>query len=219
MMSASPSPIHSYDHFLPVDFFVANGNGQDWYGADKSCQEQEGVLLLPTEPSIVATAQIFMASYLASEDNVAGFWTGIQPDINQCQVIDQFGKLVSVQCDQSLEETSGAIYIGLCQRPSGASSLQQPYYFSCQCLEGYGFENCSKVNDGGSGGSLNFGHTFCEKNPKTVELISASEKLPLIFVDHVVFGKPFKLPNSPEDRICEDKYYAQNVDEVKKSTF
>ena len=92
---------------------------------------------------------------------------------------------------------------------SHESYSSHPYYYSCQCKEGYGFENCTKTSD--SGGSINFGHTYCQKDQDIITINSLSDTQPLIFIDHVAYGSPLE-PQEP-DSYC-DGHYAPSIDKV-----
>ena len=86
----------------------------------------------------------------------------------------------------------------------------EKYYYTCQCTEGYGYENCTKADE--SAGSVSFGHTYCEVNPKKITLTPADENLPLIFIDHAAYGRPLEPPSITSFK-CRN-YYAKNEDEV-----
>ena len=65
-------------------------------------------------------------------------------------------------------------------------------------------------------GSINFGHTYCQKNPEFVKLVPASGEFPLIFIDHVAYGKPLEPPNyDTYNGVCKG-FYAENTDKVSK---
>ena len=93
------------------------------------------------------------------------------------------------------------------------SFSSHPYYYSCQCKEGYGFENCTETSD--SGGSINFGHTYCQKDQDNITINSLSDTQPLIFIDHVAYGSPLEPPeySAEEDQFCEGSY-ATSIDKV-----
>ena len=68
------------------------------------------------------------------------------------------------------------------------SAAEEPeLIYTCQCHENYGYENCTKVTDPNING-INAGSTYCQ----TVDTVSldAGDGLHIIFLDHVVFGKP-----------------------------
>ena len=93
------------------------------------------------------------------------------------------------------------------------SFSSHPYYYSCQCKEGYGFENCTETSD--SGGSINFGHTYCQKDQANITINSLSDTQPLIFIDHVAYGSPLEPPeySAEGDQFCEGSY-ATSIDKV-----
>ena len=90
------------------------------------------------------------------------------------------------------------------------SISNRPYYYTCQCKLGYGYENCTETSE--DAGSINFGYTFCELDNDNVTIIPASESLPLIFIDHVAYGSP--LENPTPDSKCQN-YYATSIDKVR----
>ena len=90
-------------------------------------------------------------------------------------------------------------------------SSSEKFYYSCQCPEGYAYENCTNPTD--SGGSLDFGHTYCQRDPLAVEITSASGKLPLIFIDHAAYGRPMQPPENSSTKACRN-LYAPNEDKV-----
>ena len=90
------------------------------------------------------------------------------------------------------------------------SISNRPYYYTCQCKLGYGYENCTETSE--DAGSINFGYTFCELDNDNVTIIPASESLPLIFIDHVAYGSP--LENPTPDPKCQN-YYATSIDKVR----
>lgn len=59
--------------------------------------------------------------------------------------------------------------------------------YTCQCDENYGYENCSAVTDPHING-ISAGNTYCMTD-KTVHL-DAKDEEHIIFVDHVVYGRP-----------------------------
>ena len=68
------------------------------------------------------------------------------------------------------------------------SAAEEPeLIYTCQCHENYGYENCTKVTDPNING-ISAGSTYCQ----TVDTVSldAGDGLHIIFLDHVVFGKP-----------------------------
>ena len=68
------------------------------------------------------------------------------------------------------------------------SAAEEPeLIYTCQCHENYGYENCTKVTDPNING-INAGSTYCQ----TVDTVSldAGDGQHIIFLDHVVFGKP-----------------------------
>ena len=68
------------------------------------------------------------------------------------------------------------------------SAAEEPeLIYTCQCHENYGYENCTKVTDPNING-INAGSTYCQ----TVDTVSldAGGGQHIIFLDHVVFGKP-----------------------------
>lgn len=68
------------------------------------------------------------------------------------------------------------------------SAAEEPeLIYTCQCHENYGYENCTKVTDPNING-ISAGSTYCQ----TVDTVSldAGDGQHIIFLDHVVFGKP-----------------------------
>ena len=59
--------------------------------------------------------------------------------------------------------------------------------YTCQCDENYGYENCSVVTDPNING-ISAGNAYCMTD-KTVQLKAYDEEH-IIFVDHVVYGRP-----------------------------
>lgn len=214
-MRMSTSPVIYEQTDLSSQLFVSNGNAQNWYNAEKSCADQHGQLISFTESfELKVAALTFIESYSAL-DKVAGFW------INQpCYLTDQFGLLSNRSCAEFTDVDSGAIYLGLCQKnnlngaKNGSKTPSQPDIYSCQCDEGFGYENCTDTY-GEQSGSVNYGHTYCEVNPKSVELKSGNEQFPLIYIDHAAFGKPLKPPGSSSATLACKKYYANDLHEVR----
>ncbi len=214
------APDQAYSkHLSNSAFFVANGNQQHWYSAQKSCVDFKGQLLTSNKSEDIVKALPFISAYIEAEpiEKVGGFWIGT-PDLqNKCQVLNQFGLIKSKPCSDTFDiEDSGAIYLGLCQVQKNkheeiSKGLKNNLYYTCQCPEGFGYENCTEANE--SQGSINFGHTFCQKKPSNVSLTPGSDQFPLIFIDHVAYGKPLKLPGSFS--IACQNLYAANLDEVR----
>ena len=61
------------------------------------------------------------------------------------------------------------------------------FIYTCQCHENYGYENCTAVDSPNING-ISAGNTYCQ----TVDQVSlnAGDDSNIIFIDHVVFGRP-----------------------------
>ena len=122
VMSGSLQDLQDENALNPdSNFFVANGNQQNWYRANASCSEHGGKLYFSEESGESALdmnigAQIFIQNYI-SDDKVSGFWTGFTPDNeNQCYLLDQFGSSLKKSCSDTYDIETGGLYLGLCQR-------------------------------------------------------------------------------------------------------
>ena len=99
------------------NLFVPNGNSQNWFQADRSCQSQNGSLISLSESSTFSKIQIFIQT-LKPEEKIGGFWTYSAPTEASgfvCRVITNLFKVVEVNCSDSFDD-HGAIFVGLCER-------------------------------------------------------------------------------------------------------
>ena len=175
------------------NYFIPNGNQQSWYTADKLCHEQNGHLVKISDTEAKISAQLYILERQNESENIEGFWVGIQPESNNlCHVLDKFGLVSNVSCSDTVNVQSGKFYLGLCQKQSTDLYTSEILYYTCQCPENYGYENCTYTDQ--IEGSIQFGYTYCVKTPDEVELKSASDSLPLIFIDHAAYGKPLSTP-------------------------
>lgn len=211
-MSESLSPYLSHHQKLGPrpNIFVATGNQQSWFSASKSCLENGGQLLSSGAADQIAI-QHFLSSYM-SEDRVAGVWIDEQSSENKCTILDQHGVMKKTLCSDTFDVNTGAIYLGLCHSIEEVLDKPTTYYYSCQCKQGYGYENCTEPTD--TAGALDFGQTFCQKNPQKVTLTSASQVLPLIFIDHVAYGSPLIPPDGKPATFTCRGLYASSTEQV-----
>lgn len=210
-MSESLSPYMTHHNRLGSGptIFVATGNQQSWFSASKSCQDNGGQLLQMSSGADMIAIQHFLSSYM-SEDRVAGVWISQPTDTgNKCTLLDQYGVMKETLCSDTFDVNTGAIYLGLCHSIEEVLAKPPTYYYSCQCKQGYGYENCTETSD--AAGSINFGYTYCQRNPDEITLKSGSDLLPLIFIDHVAYGSPM-LP--PDPTLSCKGLYADSIEKV-----
>ena len=69
-----------------------------------------------------------------------------------------------------------------------STPVEEEFIYTCQCKEGYGYENCSVVEDDPING-VNAGSTYCQKIDQVVMSAGIDESY-IMFIDHVVYGKP-----------------------------
>jgi len=84
--------------------------------------------------------------------------------------------------------------------------VEEEFIYTCQCNETYGYENCSLVKEDPIEG-VNAGSTYCQM----VDDVSMTAKgeSHIIFIDHVVYGKPkfwTKDPLNVVSKICHKIY-------------
>lgn len=168
--------------------------------------------------------QFFIQTF-KTEEKIAGFWTQSSTG-NKCQVITGYSEVIQVSCSDTIDVNSGAIFIGLCQRnlnnhnqqtadhsienAADDPSTSQHNIYTCQCQEGYGYENCTKTSE--NGGQIPFGHTYCVNDNKNVTIDSGSGITPLIYIDHASYGRPLMPPESSIIRKCRDHYATKKED-------
>lgn len=91
-----------------------------------------------------------------------------------------------------------------------------PYIYSCQCQRGYGYENCTKVEDDEFVDVINPGVTYCQSKEDIITIQSSSSAA-MIVIDHVVLGRPFYQEGSEidnEDGPCPREKYAAEPKDV-----
>ena len=165
--------------------------------------------------------QFFIQTF-KTEEKIAGFWTQSSTG-NKCQVITGYSEVIQVSCSDTIDVNSGAIFIGLCQRNLNDHSIKnaaddpstsQHNIYTCQCQQGYGYENCTETSV--ISGQIDFGHTYCvDTNELPGELVtikSGSDLTPLIYIDHASYGRPLMPPESSITRICRDHYATKKED-------
>ena len=67
--------------------------------------------------------------------------------------------------------------------------------YTCQCKPNYGYENCTEVKDIPING-INAGNTYCMTQDQVV-LDSTDDSQYIIFMDHVVYGRPKSWSKDP----------------------
>ena len=223
--------------FLP-NLFVPNGNSQNWFQADRSCQNQNGSLISLTESSTFAKIQIFIQT-LKPEEKIGGFWTYSAPSDASgfvCRVISNLFKVVDVNCSDSHDD-HGAIFVGLCQRnKQNGEELRKSKQTEKNLASADHQNKNNKQNEDHRLAPVadfftcqcktGFGNETCEvwtndedgQGQRTtcitdpnVKIKSGSDALPLIYIDHAAYGRILK----PQDEVpaCHD-YYVSDLDEV-----
>ena len=171
-MTPSPSPLD----FGPVTSTEADANptngaagipefylkyyyGRNWFTFLGECQ-----LFSPKDGASIASAMDYVDGLEYSTlpaMSVSGFWTNVRVSDNECLVLSVENpvrkELRTVPCNAPSDADSRGFFVGLCQRNVNDSHTQEEskskqtaddlsYLYTCQCPEGYGYENCTKVN-------------------------------------------------------------------------
>ena len=113
----------------------------------------------------------------------------------------QSNKSPSVQT--ALRDSSSSLHSGFQaashhQNTMLDSTTEEELIYTCQCNAGYGYENCTKVEEEPIDG-IYAGATYCQTSEEI--LLDPRSEDHIIFIDHAVYGKPQLFSKDPQNLV------------------
>lgn len=217
-MSQSPSPFVLNSNKIQTQAFFHSPEAMDWYQSKAFCQTNHASLFDPEKTSFnMEGAQKYMQiGNLDIPEQVDGYWLANLIDM-KCEVIfkDTF-ELALVPC------TLEGFFVPLCileRTPPEPDTKEDQFIYTCQCQNGFGFQNCKNTSSG-TDGSVYPGKTFCQVQKGSASessfTLNADSPDKVIIIDHVAYGRPFYMNQSltgAASYTCRSTSYAQNSNE------